>query len=32
MTLSEVQHNLPPLSPSYRARISEGLRSAGLPD
>jgi len=32
MTLSEVQRNLPPLSPSYRARISEGLRSAGLPD
>jgi tetratricopeptide (TPR) repeat protein len=32
MTLSEVQRNLPPLSASYRARISEGLRSAGLPD
>ena len=32
MTLSEVQRNLPPLSRSYRERISEGLRSVGLPD
>jgi len=32
LTLSEVQHNLPPLSRSYRDRISEGLRSVGLPD
>ena len=32
LTLAEVQHNLPPLSPSYRARVSEGLRSVGLPD
>ena len=32
LTLAEVQHNLPPLSAAYRARISEGLRSLGLPD
>jgi AraC-like DNA-binding protein/tetratricopeptide (TPR) repeat protein len=32
MTLREVQRNLPPLSPSYRARIAEGLRAVGLPD
>jgi AraC-like DNA-binding protein/tetratricopeptide (TPR) repeat protein len=32
MTIAEVQRNLPPLSPSYRARVAEGLRSAGLPD
>ncbi len=32
MTIAEVQHNLPPLSRSYRERISEGLRSVGLPD
>lgn len=32
LTLAEVQRNLPPLSPSYRARVSEGLHAAGLPD
>jgi AraC-like DNA-binding protein/tetratricopeptide (TPR) repeat protein len=32
LTLTEVQQNLPPLSRSYRERISEGLRSVGLPD
>jgi tetratricopeptide (TPR) repeat protein len=32
LTLGEVQRNLPPLSQSYRDRVSEGLRSVGLPD
>jgi tetratricopeptide (TPR) repeat protein len=32
LTLGEVEHNLPPLSRSYRDRVSEGLRRAGLPD
>ena len=32
LTLTEVQQNLPPLSRSYCERISEGLRSVGLPD
>lgn len=32
LTLGKVQQNLPPLSRSYRDRVVEGLRSAGLPD
>jgi hypothetical protein len=31
LTLGEVQQNLPPLSQSYRDRVSEGLRNLGLP-
>jgi tetratricopeptide (TPR) repeat protein/AraC-like DNA-binding protein len=32
LTLGEVQRHMPPLSRSYQERISEGLRSVGLPD
>ena len=32
LTLAEVQRNMPPLSPSYRVRISEALHGLGLPD